>query len=486
MKHIIILISAFLFFVSFAVNDTYAQRQKTLDQAVVDGDIERVKSEIAAGVDINSKNRMGWTLLHIAINKKHTEITKLLLDKGADVNIRDNRGRRPVHLAVETGQKEIVEALIAKGADLNAIDGRAENALTLARKNKQTEITELLLKNGAKEPDLQALQGDRLYSTPGGAGENYRQGSFQARARSVTTSQTATQLNILADPNEIKSRIKTFEGLEKELKVVADKSQDELRSWPQSRYDNRTTLARSIDKQVEEELQFVRKVAVKESAKKTTAAIDNLLKGRRERYTKVNRELLQQKREARQTESTRTRGRGRTTGRSMRGQYSQRGQAYGTNTADNLYGSDSVNTPRGYGAQSPDRPEEQLDPQTQEQIRLWLQTTPDKKLELAKAIHPLIQSEMSSIRAVAVEEKAKKTTAAIDGFLLARQDRFDKIVVTLEEEQRKLQEAQSTQNQTNNPAQAYQQGGRYGMRGRRGASTQGNNQQQSTRRTRRR
>jgi len=489
MKRIIILISVLLLFVSFAVNNTHAQRKKTLDQAVVEGDIERVKTDIAAGVDINSKNRMGWTLLHIAINKKHTEIAQLLLEKGADVNIRDNRGRRPIHLAVETGQKDIVEALIAKGADLNAIDGRAENALTLARKNNQTEITELLLKNGAKEPDLQALQGDRLYSTPGGAGANYRQGtagSFQARARSVTTSQTTTQLNILADPNEIKSRIKKFAGLEKELKLVTDKSHDELRHWPQSRYDNRTTLARSIDKQVEEELQYVRKVAVKESAKKTTAAIDNLLKSRQERYTKVNRELLQQRRETRQTTSTRTSSRGRTTGRSARGQYSQRGQAYGTNATDNLYGSDSVNTPRGYGAQSPDRPAEQLDPQTQEQIRLWLQATPDKKLELAKAVHPLIQSEMSSIRAVAVEEKAKKTTAAIDGLLLARQERFDKIVVELEEEQRKLQEAQGRQNLTNDPAQAYQQGGRYGGRTRRGASTQGNNQQQSTRRTRRR
>jgi hypothetical protein len=494
MKHISILISLLLLIMSFAVNDTQAQRQKSLDQAVVDGDIDRVKSEIAAGVDINSKNRMGWTLLHIAINKKHTEITQLLIEKGADVNIRDNRGRRPIHLAVETGQKAIVEALIAKGADLNAIDGRAENALTLARKNNQTEITELLQKHGATEPDLSTLQGDRLYSMPGGSqGANYNRGttgSYQARARSITTTQSTAQMNILADPNEIKSRIKKFDGLEKELKVVDDKSQVELRHWPQSRFDNRTTLARSIDKQVEEELQYVRKVAVKESAKKTTAAIDNLLKSRQERSTKVGRELLQQKREMRQAESTRTRGRGRTAGRNMGGQYPQRGQTYGTSPADNLYGRDSVNTPRGYGAQGPDQAAEQLDPQTQEQIRLWLQTTPDNKLELARAVHPLIQSEMSSIRAIAVEEQAKKTTAAIDGLLLARQERFDKLVVKIEEEQRKLQEEQNTQNLTNDPAQAYQQGSRYGGRTRRGArgtSTQGNNQQQQgTRRTRRR
>lgn len=485
MKQIIILITVLLLFVPSSANEAYAQQQskRSLNQAVVDGDIDQVKSEISAGADVNTKDgRTGLTLLQIAINKKHTEIIQLLLDKGADVNIKDKQGRGPIHLAVVTGQKDIVEKLIAKGADINAIDGRAENALTLARKNNQTEITELLLKNGAKEPDLQALQGDRLYSMPGGP-----QGpSYQARASSITTSQTTTQLNILADPNEIKSRIKTFAGLEQELKLVADKSQDELRYWPQSRIDNRTTLARSIDKQAEEELQYVRKVAVNESAKKTTAAIDELLKSRQERQTKVNREILQQKREIRQAESLRTGGRTRATTRSARGQYSQGGQAYGTNTTDNLYGGDSVNSPRG-GAQNPEQQAEQLDPQTQEQIRLWLQTTPDKKLELARSVHPLILSEMSSIRIIAAEEQAKKTTAAIDGLLLARQERFDKLVAEMEQEQRKLQEAQNAQNLTNDPQQAYQQGGRLGARTRRGTSTQGNNlQQQSTRRTRRR
>ncbi|MHC4439981.1 MAG: ankyrin repeat domain-containing protein [Planctomycetota bacterium] len=470
MKHITIFISVLLLFVSFALNDTQAQRQKSLDQAVVDGDIERVKSEIAAGVDINSKNRMGWTLLHIAINKKHTEIAQLLIDKGADVNIKDNRARSPVHLAVQTGQKAIVEALIAKGADLNAMDSKADNALTLARKNNHKEITELLLKNGAEEPDLSLLQGDRMYSLPSNqTGANNNRGStgrYQARGRSP--SQSSVQVDILADPNEIKSRIKKYDGLEKELKVVADKSQNELRQWTQTRYDNRTSLARYVDKQFEEELQYVHKVAVNESAKKTTEAIDSLLSIRRERSKKVSRELLQQRREMKQAESMRTSGRGRTTGRSTRGQYSQRGRSSGTSATDTLYGSSAVNTPRGYGSQNSERPAEQLDPQTQEQIRLWLQATPDKKLDLAKAVHPQIQADMSSIRAVAVEEKAKKTTAAIDGLLLARKERFDKLVVKIEEEQRKQQERlQAEQSQYNRNTDNLQQQSTRGTRTRR-------------------
>ena len=474
-------IKILLVLISFALNTAFAQPKKSLDQAVADGDIDRVKTEISAGVDMNSKNRMGWTMLHIAVNKKHTEIAKLLIEKGTDVNIRDNRGRRPLHLAVQTGQKDIVEALIAKGADINAIDGSANNALTLAKKNNNKEITDLLLKNGAEEPDLSLLQGDRLYSNPGGQqGANSYRGPAnrnQPGGSGIANGQTYNQVDLLADPNEIKTRVKTFDGLEKAVKEVSDKSQNETRQWMQTRYDNRTTLLRAIDKQFDNEINYIRIVAVTESAKKTTEAIGKMKDDIKKRSLKVNREIMQQKRELKLTQSARSRSRGRTTGRSARGQSTQRGQTTGTSTTDSLYSGGAANMSRGYGSASSTRPPEQLDPQTEESIRLWMQTTTDNKLELAKAIHPQIQADISYIRTIAVEEKAKKTTAAIDGLLLARKERFDVLVIKIEEETRKLQAAQSQQNRTGDQGQTTQQGGRYG---RRGTSTQSNQLQQQS------
>lgn len=489
MKRSIIYLIILLLLMSLTLNTAFAQGPKTsLDQAVVNGDIDRVKSEIAAGVDINKKNRMGWTLLHIAINKKHTEIAKLLIDKGADVNIKDNRGKTPVILAVETGQKDIVEALIAKKADLNAMDAKADNALSLAKKNKQTEITELLLKNGAKEPDLSLLQSERMYSLPGTQpGANYNQrlpGSYQARSGRITAGQSE-QPNLLADPNEIKSRVKTFKGLEKEIAEVSAKSNNEEHQWLQMRYDNRTTLARYVDKQFEDEINFIKKVAVEESAKKTVAAIEDLRTNRRKRSLKINRELNTQKREQRQIASANTRGRGRTTGRGTRGRAYAGADAAGTNTNDNMYGRGAINMQRGAQFETVERSTEPIDPQTEQQMEMWLQTTPDKKLELIKELHPQIQAEIGSIRNIAVEEKAKKTTAAIDGVLLARKERFDGFVIKIEEEQRKQQEAQARRNRAAEPGQAYQQDNRYGgQMSRRGTGT--NAQQQSTRRGRRR
>jgi uncharacterized membrane protein len=298
--------------------------------------------------------------------------------------------------------------------------------------------------------------------------------------------QSSVVEDLLADPNEIKTRIKTFDGLEKSVKEVSDKNQNEMRQWQQTRYDNRTTLLRAVDKQFEDEIDFIHKVAVEESAKKTAEAIVNLRTNRRKRSLKVNRELLQQKRDLKQAESMRTSTRGRTTGRSTRGRTSVRGQTSGTNTTNTLYGSGAATIPRGYGPENGGRPSEQIDQQTQEQMRLWSQTTPDNKLELAKAIHPQIQAEISLIRPIAVEEKAKKTTAAIDGLLLARKERFDELAKKMEEEIRKLQEAQGLRNRANIPGQAIQQGGRFGGRtSGRGTGTQTDIQQRGTR-TRRR
>jgi hypothetical protein len=481
-KRLITFITILLFLTSLALNTTFAQQQqsKSLNQAVVDGDIDQVKTQISAGADVNSKNRMGWTLLQTAIRNKQTEIAQLLIDKGADVNAKDNRGKTPLHFAVESGQKAIVETIIAKGADVNVMDARADNALSLAKKNNQNEIADLLIKHGAQDPDPSELLGDRLYSSPAASRNPNSARMTQPGSRAENVNQSSVAVDLLADPNEIKTRVKTFDGLEKSVKVVSDKSKNEELQWLQMRYDNRTTLLRAVDTQIEDEIDFVRKVAVEESAKKTVEAIDSLRTNRRKRSLKVSRELMQQKREQRLTESAGTRGRGRTTGRSTRGRTS------GANTTDSVYGSGAVTMPRGFGPESTGRPAEQLDVQTQEQIRLWMQATPDNKSELARAIHPQIQAEIGYIRTIAVEEKAKKTTAAIDGLLLARKERFDKLVINIEEEKRKLQDSQSMSNRTNDPGQAYQQNSR--TRGRtsgRTTGTQTDTQQRGTR-TRRR
>ena len=50
--------------------------------AIEDGNIEVVKQHLAAGTDVNSKDKDGWTPLHEAASEGHKQIVKLLVTKG--------------------------------------------------------------------------------------------------------------------------------------------------------------------------------------------------------------------------------------------------------------------------------------------------------------------------------------------------------------------------------------------------------------------
>ncbi|MHC4700109.1 MAG: ankyrin repeat domain-containing protein [Planctomycetota bacterium] len=440
MKRFPISMAMVLVLVAANANVSFSQSKEDIHQAAIEGDTSTVKSLLDGGADVNGKNRlMGYTPLHGAVRRGRKEVVDLLLSKGADINAKEKSGKTPLFLAAEYKQKAMVELLLAKGADVNVVNGRGDNALSIARTRGNTEITDILLKNGATEPVVQDMYGDEYYGAddPMAAGP----GRMPQRGRAASAAQAAVAVDLLADPNEISATLKTFDGLEKLVVDLAKKSSSEMRYWGQSRYDNRTSLARAVQKQVEEELAAVRKIAVEEKAQKTTAAIDELVKRKQARYKLVNKELLQQRREMAQSGSSRSGGRGRSSGRS-RGRSAVGGdQAYGGPGGEGAYDGGAYGRgaygDAGMGRTSRSsrstRPAEQIDAETQDEIRQWLQATPDNKAELAKSLHPKIHNEIALVRQVAVEEEAKKTVAAIDGILLARKVRHDVFVAAAEQ-----------------------------------------------------
>ena len=72
-----------------------------------------------------------------------------LLDKGADVNARNSLGETALHLAAHGGHPETVELLLAKKAEMNAVDKEGNTALMLACCFKQTGVISVLLEKGA-------------------------------------------------------------------------------------------------------------------------------------------------------------------------------------------------------------------------------------------------------------------------------------------------------------------------------------------------
>ena len=99
------------------------EADRALLEAARDGNLEAVKQHLAAGTDVNAKDKHGSTSLHLAAREGHKEIGLV--------------------------GKEIVELLIANGADVNA-SSRHGTPLDVAIFNKHPETADLLRKHGGK------------------------------------------------------------------------------------------------------------------------------------------------------------------------------------------------------------------------------------------------------------------------------------------------------------------------------------------------
>jgi hypothetical protein len=153
--------------------------------AVLKADINKVKSLLAEGADVNYRDESGDTVLMDAVhlnqplelilllldegadvNAKNTNknyfkeeesaliyaagnphsasIIKLLLERGANVNIQDGKGRTALMRQAFWGGLEEVKLLLSKGADVNIKDKNGRTALEIALERGKNEVADLL------------------------------------------------------------------------------------------------------------------------------------------------------------------------------------------------------------------------------------------------------------------------------------------------------------------------------------------------------
>ncbi|KAI8770453.1 ankyrin repeat domain-containing protein 39 [Biomphalaria glabrata] len=126
------------------------------------GDNLDIKHKLQKGnsVDVNSRDKYGYTALHYASRNGHLPVCQTLLNYHADVNIAtQGSGTTPLHRAAYMGHTEIVELLLAHCADPMAQDCDGMTPLHKSAENGKVQTFKILLRNNPKTIDITDSKG---------------------------------------------------------------------------------------------------------------------------------------------------------------------------------------------------------------------------------------------------------------------------------------------------------------------------------------
>ena len=130
---------------------TDQNRDAYLSLAAADGCSRMVRYLLGLPeVDVNHADADGWTALHHCTSQPDPEIatTQMLLAAGADIEARNRQGCTPLLLACGRSHQyvvSIVEVLVQAGADLCARDARGDTCLILAVREGHVETVRYLM-----------------------------------------------------------------------------------------------------------------------------------------------------------------------------------------------------------------------------------------------------------------------------------------------------------------------------------------------------
>jgi len=114
--------------------------------AVKNGNSRGVAQWLKRGIDANTVDPAGQTVLHLAARAGALEVVRVLVDARVNIDRRNANGETAIMLAALGGHRSVVEFLISKEAQINQ---PGWTALLYAATNGHLEIIKILIENHA-------------------------------------------------------------------------------------------------------------------------------------------------------------------------------------------------------------------------------------------------------------------------------------------------------------------------------------------------
>jgi len=134
-------------------------KPESVVDAVKDGNVAAVKTNLRAHGDPNSADPDGTTALHWAVQRDRLDMVEALISAGAKVKVTNRWGVTPLALAVTNGNPAITQALLKAGADPRHPLPQTGTPLLTAARSGNPDVIKALLAAGVNANEAEETSG---------------------------------------------------------------------------------------------------------------------------------------------------------------------------------------------------------------------------------------------------------------------------------------------------------------------------------------